>query len=181
MQRIPPLEPGAATGRAREIFDDFLRERGNIPNMFRTLARSPRILDTTFAHFRAVMSPGAVSMRVKEMVAVRVSYSNGCTYCLGSHTKLARQFGVTEGAMARLQLHTSDPAAPTGGIYNDAERAALLLTDAMASGGNDVPEEIVESVRKHFGDDGFLEIVMVAGLFHYFNRVNNTLRIEVTK
>ncbi|MFN0207330.1 MAG: hypothetical protein ACKVS6_13575 [Planctomycetota bacterium] len=80
MPRIQPLKPAQADGAARVIFDDFMRERGNIPNMFATLAHIPRILETTFAHFRAVMTPVKVPLMVKELVAVRVSMSNDCDY-----------------------------------------------------------------------------------------------------
>ena len=41
MARIKPLDLNEVDEKAKGIFDDFLRERGNIPNMFRTLAYRP--------------------------------------------------------------------------------------------------------------------------------------------
>jgi len=73
-----PTDPGDAT--TREIFDGFLKERGNVPNMFRTVAQRPELLKTMVAHFRAVMSTGTVEKKLKEMVAVRVSHLNACEY-----------------------------------------------------------------------------------------------------
>ncbi len=69
------VEPGI-----RELFAKFLKERGNIPNMFRTVAHRPEILTTMVAHFRTVLSPGAVPTGLKEMLAVRVSRLNDCDY-----------------------------------------------------------------------------------------------------
>jgi uncharacterized peroxidase-related enzyme len=174
MPRIPPLDPARATGAAKTIFDDFQRERGNIPNMFRTLGHIPRILETTFANFRAVMAPGKVPVKVKEMVAVRVSTANRCDYCLASHTMLARKAGVDAAALGALQ------SGDYSGLQS-GERAALAFADEMADGGNHVSDATAENVRREYGDEGLLEIAMVAGLFHYFNRVNNALQIEVTK
>src|SRR5215510_8102699 len=101
--RLRPLAPDAVDAKARALFDAFLRERGNVPNMFRTLAHVPALLETAYAHFRAVMAPGRVPAKVKELVAVRVSFANSCDYCLASHTKLARRLDVSDEQIAALE------------------------------------------------------------------------------
>jgi alkylhydroperoxidase family enzyme len=79
-ERVRRLGIDDAQGETREIFDTYQRERGNVPNMFRTMAHRPEILQTMIRHFRAVMSPGTVGVRLKELVAVAVSGINGCAY-----------------------------------------------------------------------------------------------------
>lgn len=78
--RIRPRAPEEVTGEVRSIFDTYLRERGNIPNMFRTVAARPRHLQTLIAHFRTVMNDGDVPPLLKELIAVRVSSLNHCRY-----------------------------------------------------------------------------------------------------
>lgn len=68
------------TGTVREIFDTYLAERGNIPNMFRTVAVRPQHLESMIAHFRTVMNEGDVPTLLKELIAVRVSSLNRCRY-----------------------------------------------------------------------------------------------------
>lgn len=80
MPRLAKLSPDQADAASREVFDVFLKERGNIPNMFRTVAQRPEILKTMTAHFRAVMNTGNVDKKLKEMVAVRISHLNKCEY-----------------------------------------------------------------------------------------------------
>lgn len=80
MGRISRLGPNRAGADVKALFDTFLKERGNIPNMFRTVAHRPEILTTMLAHFRAVMGPGTVPVALKEMLAVRVSRLNDCDY-----------------------------------------------------------------------------------------------------
>jgi alkylhydroperoxidase family enzyme len=80
MARITPVDPAAADPSLAPLFSDFIRERGAVPNMFRTLAHAPDLVKTFFAHFRAVLAEGAVSTRLKEMVAVRVSSMNESRY-----------------------------------------------------------------------------------------------------
>ena len=78
--RIRRLEPSEVDSQSREVFEDFLRERGNIPNMFRTVAHRPEIMRTMVAHFRAVMNTGTLPKKLKELVIVRTSQINRCDY-----------------------------------------------------------------------------------------------------
>jgi alkylhydroperoxidase family enzyme len=78
--RISRLRPDQVGADIRTLFETFLKERGNIPNMFRAAAHRPAILATMLAHFRTVMGAGAVPVPLKEMLAVRVSRINGCDY-----------------------------------------------------------------------------------------------------
>jgi len=80
MARLSKVAPEEAASETRLIFEAFLKERGNIPNMFRILAHRPEIMKTLAAHFRAVMNTGTVEMKLKEMIAVRVSHLNRCEY-----------------------------------------------------------------------------------------------------
>lgn len=80
MARIKLLGREEVDGESQEIFDAFFRQRGNIPNMFRTLAHRPELLKTAFKHFSTVLNTGTVDIRLKEMVGVRVSQLNQCEY-----------------------------------------------------------------------------------------------------
>jgi alkylhydroperoxidase family enzyme len=78
--RVTPHEPKDVTGDVRAIFDTYLAERGNVPNMFRTVALRPKHLKTMIAHFRTVMNEGEVPTLLKELISLRVSSLNRCRY-----------------------------------------------------------------------------------------------------
>ncbi len=78
--RIKPLTPDQAAPEVRPILETYLKERGNIPNMFRTVALRPNHLRTMIAHFRTAMSEGTVPPLLKELLWVRISHLNGCRY-----------------------------------------------------------------------------------------------------
>ncbi len=80
MPRISPLPIDEAPAEAQPVFERFLAERGNVPNMFRTLARRPAIMETLAGHLQAVTYTGNVPVRVKESLAVYVSLRNSCRY-----------------------------------------------------------------------------------------------------
>ena len=78
--RVSRLERSQVDEETQGIYDLYLKERGNVPNMFRTVAHRPEILRTMIAHFRAVMNTGTVSAKLKELVIVRTSQINRCEY-----------------------------------------------------------------------------------------------------
>jgi alkylhydroperoxidase family enzyme len=80
MPRLSKIAPDQADAPARKAFDAFIRERGKVPNMFRTAAHRPEIMATMTDHFQTVMTTGDVDRKLKEMVAVRVSHLNCCEY-----------------------------------------------------------------------------------------------------
>lgn len=80
MARLPLTNPDEASPEVREVFDRFMKARGNIPNMFRTTAVRPEIMLTMEAHMRAIFNTGTVPFALKEMCAVRTSANNKCAY-----------------------------------------------------------------------------------------------------
>jgi alkylhydroperoxidase family enzyme len=80
MARIRPLNPEEASPEAQAMFERFRQRRGNIPNMFRTMALRPEIALTASAHMNAIFTTGTVDTKLKEMLAVRVSQINDCNY-----------------------------------------------------------------------------------------------------
>jgi alkylhydroperoxidase family enzyme len=78
--RLPALGPDDVAPETRTIFETYLRERGNIPNMFRTAGVRAQHLTTMIAHFRTVMDEGTVPPLLKELLSVRVSQLNRCRY-----------------------------------------------------------------------------------------------------
>ena len=80
MPRISRLEKDQVDSESAKIYDTYLAERGNVPNMFRTVAHRPEIMQTMHQHFFSVMNTGTVSRKLKEMISVRVSYLNICVY-----------------------------------------------------------------------------------------------------
>jgi uncharacterized peroxidase-related enzyme len=169
---LPALED--ATPDVHKLFDAFMRERGNVPNLFRAASLRPPIVLTLFAHLRAVTGPGEVPVLLKELLTVRVSQLNACEYCLASHTALSRKHGATDQQIASLG----------GGQFDDFEpgwRAALSYADAMTPTGGDVTDEIYAELARWWAPPQIVEITAVIGFFNYFNRFAEALRIPVTR
>ena len=85
---LRPIEYADASSQVREVFDDIKRTR-NVPdvnNFWKYLAHDPAGLKRTWESLKQVMARGALDPLTKEMIYLAVSVSNGCGYCIASHT-----------------------------------------------------------------------------------------------
>src|SRR5271155_3056519 len=123
MSRISKVSRSEVTPDMAALFDKVFTQRGNVPNMFRTMAHRPEIFSTMMAHFSAVLNTGTVSTRLKELIIVRTSQINVTPYCLASHTVLARNLGWTDDQLN----HLSDWQNRED--FTPAEKAAIRLAE----------------------------------------------------
>jgi AhpD family alkylhydroperoxidase len=104
MTTIPPIEYGDASPQVRAVYDDIKKTR-NVPdvnNFWKYLAHDPVTLQRTWQSVKEVMAPGALDGLTKELIYVAVSVTNGCAYCIASHTVAARKAGMTDAMFGEL-------------------------------------------------------------------------------
>jgi AhpD family alkylhydroperoxidase len=97
----PVPEPGA-TGKVAAVYEDIRRTKGIdfVPNLWRVLATNPDHLELVWGRLKAIMHPEAAGRVAKltpltrEIIALAVSATNGCAYCVNSHTAALRKLGV---------------------------------------------------------------------------------------
>jgi len=65
--------------------------------------------------------------------------------------------------------------------FEPAWRAALRYADTMTLGGGEVPDPVYAELAAHWDEGQVVEITEVIGLFNYFNRLTNALRVEITR
>ncbi len=89
---------------AKAVFDDIraTRKSDYVNNFWRALAHDPASLARTWASLKAIMGPGALDPKVKEMIYIAVSVAHGCPYCVHSHTASARAKGMSEAEYHEL-------------------------------------------------------------------------------
>ena len=104
MATVEMIEYEEASPEVREVYDDIMatRQIDWINNFWKALAVQPALLKRTWQGVKEVMSPGAVDALTKEMIYVAVSVTNGCRYCINSHTAAARKKGMNDAMLAEL-------------------------------------------------------------------------------
>jgi len=175
MPRISRLNRSEVSPELRDTYDKFLRDRGNVPYFFRTLAHRPEIFRTATAHMHAVLNTGTLPTRLKELVVVRTSQLNGTAYCLASHTAISLRLGTTPEQIEALKNWRDSP------LFSEAEKQAIHLAEAMTLNSLDYTDAELASLRRFYSEGEVVELMAAIGLFNYFNRFNNVLQMEPTQ
>lgn len=136
MATIEYVEYESATPEVRQIFDDIMETRKMdwINNFWKALAVQPELLKRTWEGIKQVMAPGAIDAVTKEMIYIAVSVSNGCKYCINSHTAAARNKGMSEEMLSEL-IAVIGMANQTNAIANGFQ----LDVDEAFHGGGRIP------------------------------------------
>jgi uncharacterized peroxidase-related enzyme len=168
MSRIPPVDRNTTNDSVRKNFDAVQRQLGTVPNMMRTMAQSPAVLEG-YLGFGAALRRGRLPAALQEQIALAVAESNSCDYCLSAHTALGRGAGLSDDQLiASREARASDPNAA----------AALQFARAVVERRGGVRDQDLTSVRTAGYDDGDIaEIIAHVALnvfTNYFNRAAHT-------
>jgi AhpD family alkylhydroperoxidase len=103
-----PIEYADAAPAVRAVYDDIKRSRGvpDVNNFWKYLAHDPVTLRRTWESIKEIMAPGALDPLTKEMIYLAVSVTNGCGYCIASHTAAARKAGMSEAMFGEVMAVT---------------------------------------------------------------------------
>src|SRR6185312_154919 len=123
---VPPVSEEAATGKVAAVFADIKATKNInfVPNLWRVLATNADHLELVWGRLKAIMHPEALGRTsrldplTREIIALAVSATNGCAYCVNSHTAAVRKLGLdVEGlgeVMAIVGLFNSTNAIAHG-------------------------------------------------------------------
>ena len=111
MATVKLIEYAAASAEVRVVYDDIMATRkvDRVNNFWKALASHPPTLRRTWDTLKSVMAPGALDQLTKEMIYLAVSATNGCNYCIASHTASARGRGMTDEFLAYARPLIGEP------------------------------------------------------------------------
>jgi AhpD family alkylhydroperoxidase len=123
---ILPVEENQAVGNVAAIFEDIKQTKNItfVPALWRTIATNPTQLEVVWTTLKTLMHPEVVGRnarldpKTREMIALAVSATNACAYCINSHTAALRKLGVDPETLGELMAIV--------GLFN--------MTNALANG-----------------------------------------------
>jgi len=133
MATVHLVEYEEAGPKVREVYDDIMATRNVdwINNFWKALAVQPELLQRTWKAVKAVTAPGSLDALTKEMIYVAVSVTNGCQYCINSHTAAARKKGMSDEMLAEL-MAVVGTANQTNALANGLQ---IEVDEAFRDGG----------------------------------------------
>ncbi|THJ08513.1 MAG: carboxymuconolactone decarboxylase family protein [Nitrospira sp. CG24C] len=154
---------------SRATLEATAKKDGFLPNLFGVLAESPTAVQA-YAAINKALEQSALSPVEQQVVALTVSATNDCAYCMGAHSAVAQMVRMPEDVLAALR----DQRPLSDGKLNALR--TLVLSVLHRRGW--VPEEELE----HFVAAGYsqrhvldvLTIVSLKTLSNYVNHVAHT-------
>lgn len=145
--------------------------------MSNSATNTPDVLDSIQTLLKATRN-GGVPQTTLELVHLRASQINGCSFCVDSGARSAKRAGETDERLFTVAAWREAP------YFTDAERAALALAEAatrLADRADPVPDEIWNEAARHYDEQGLASLVLMIAITNLFNRVNvSTRRIAGT-
>jgi AhpD family alkylhydroperoxidase len=112
---------------------------------------------------------GGVPPKTLELVHLRASQINGCSFCVVSGALGAKHKGETDERLFAVAAWREAP------YFTDAERAALALTEAvtrLADQADPVPDRIWKETAEYYDEKGLAALILMIATTNLFNRLN---------
>ncbi len=168
MPRLNAVDPESATGKAKELLDGVQAKIGMVPNLMRTFANSPAVLEA-YLGFGNALSSGVLSPKLREQIALAVSEANDCDYCRAAHSAVGKKLGLSDQELLDSRQATS---------ADEKTAAGLEFVRELVEKEGWVTDEDLGRVRDAgYGEAEIAEIVANVALTiftNYFNHVADT-------
>lgn len=168
-QRIAPLDPPYSASLA-ETFSRVMPPGREPLNLFRTMARSTRILQRMFAG--SLLDKGSVSLRDRELVILRTCARCRAEYEWGVHvTFFADKAMLTPAQVAATLATDTEP------VWSERDRLLLRLVDELHDEAT-LSDALWLALEREFDAEQLLELIALTGYYHTISFLANGVRIE---
>ena len=171
MPRIEPLELAAASGKAKELLDEYATRGGDAGPMVRAMAQAPVVL-RGYMDLSRTVKRSHIDRRIAERINLAVHEWLRCAYCVDAHTRAARKLGLSE----------RDIELARQGTATEPKIAALVAYGLqLISAPAEVSDAQVAELRDHgYSDEQIAEVVALVALQQLSGAFNLVARIEPT-
>ena len=158
---IQVIEPEEASGRLKEIYDETAKKRGKLADIHKIHSLNPESLTAHMGLYMTLMfGKSPLSRRERELIGVAVSRANGCAYCVAHHSDALARYEKRDGYVNLISNGLS------GSV--DAKDACLIRFSEKITRS---PKDMAEADLKGLRDQGFDDVVQIAGYFNFVNRL----------
>lgn len=169
------VQPGAATTKeAEKVFREIEGAFGMVPNLFKTYAHHPPLLEANWNKVKAVMMQGSLSGKLKQTIAVLVSKDNACQYCVAAHRGALKSIGVSDEEIRQIEenIEKADFTAKEKALIDFARKAnrePLKISDP----------DFQALQQTGASDAEIIEVLGVMEVFTSFNKFLDSLQVAI--
>jgi len=172
--RVPLLEREHVPAEVAAVYDALHKQRGVVPNMFKTLAHTPALAMGMAGFLKALLGDSALPGWYKELVAIRISVMNDCNYAISAHSLSARQKGASAAQISAVQGDFEH------GPFSEAEKLGFRCAERLHHSPDEIDDSFFAQLRSVYSDTQLVELFVTASAFELFPRLIGALRIPTT-
>lgn len=177
MSWIEEIDVSEADGKLAEMYAELLKQRGKISNILKVHSLNPAAMEDHLGLYMTLMfGKSGLSRLEREAVAVVVSASNECAYCVRHHAETLRNYLDDEETLKLLMaadgLETLEPR------LSNIVRHAEKLTDVP---GAMTESDLGELRAVGLSDKDILDLTLIVGYFNFVNRIAVGLGVEFSE
>ena len=166
--RLAPLAPDLHP-QLKASFDATIKRMGFLPNSMLIMQRRPKIVEAFTALGAAIRSSDCeVEPGLMALISHVCSRAAGCQYCM-AHTAHGASHRIKDEKLAAVWEYRTSP------LFSEKERVALDFALAAGSVPNDVTNELMAQMKKHWSENQIVDITALIAMFGFLNRWNDTM------
>lgn len=169
--RIDPLPDSEWDGETRDILEP-LRRDGRIYNIFRTLARHPRLLKRWLVFGSHILSKSSLRAREREIVILRMGWLCRAEYEWGHHVAIGKEAGLNDEEIERIAGGPDSPGL-------DAFEATLLRAVDELHANSFIGDSTWRQLAERFSTEQLMDLIFTAGQYKMVSMALNSLGVQL--
>ena len=169
--RLSPLPEDKWDGEILEILDKS-KMNGRVLNIFRTLARHPKLLKRWMVFANHIMLKSSLSARDREILILRIGWLCRAEYEWGQHVLIGLEAGLTPGEIERIKT-----GAQSSG-WDDRDKLLIMAVDELHS-DSFISDETWNKLAKIYDDEQLIDLVFTVGQYNLVSMALNTLGVQL--
>ena len=169
--RLGPVEDPSP--EQAELLAPYRTFSGGEPyNIFRTLARHPKLFKRSMVLATGLLVKGNLPPRVREGAILRVAWRAGSNYEWGQHVRIGLDSGLDEAEIAALAAEGAEST------WSDADRLAISVTDELCA-EDDLTDATWDAALAQWGEQDLMELIFLVGNYRMLAGFLNAARVEL--
>jgi uncharacterized peroxidase-related enzyme len=178
---IPYVPDEKVVERLRAVVEPYMKRMGFLPNALKLYAYRPEIAETLFRLNSNIMRDPSSTLDqfLKRKLSALASKTNGCAYCTAHCCNMLMRdktssegWGLSQDELLQILDDDYQPANPM-------ERACFDYVRAASTDPANVPNAVLENLKKHLKPEQIVELACVVGFWKFYNTVHDSLHIPV--
>ncbi|MFP4001188.1 MAG: peroxidase-related enzyme [Candidatus Natronoplasma sp.] len=177
MAWIDEIDHEEAEGKAKEVYERIIKERGKLSNIMKVQSLMPSAMDDHLDLYLSIMfEDRSLSRERCEMIGVVVSSINGCDYCVNHHAEALNHFWQDREKIDTLIEEYEELD------LSDMDRGMLDFAKKTTEKPEIVKKRDLQALRDFgFSDEQILNIAMISSYFNFVNRIALSLGVEFSE